>query len=115
MRLSRLEKHIVAAAAVAAGVAASANAAVVTWNCNLTIPANLDGLYIKIDTQQVISTAGTGLTGWDINPYGSGSIRRQLAELLLATGYWPSDIEFDVEDLATVLLIAKKQRDKRGR
>jgi len=34
----------------------------------------------------------------------------------LATGYWPEGIEFDTEDLATVLLLAKKQKDKhRGR
>lgn len=74
MRLSRLEKHIVAAAAVAAGVAASANAAVVTWNCNLTIPANLDGLYINVETQQS-GSAGSGVAGWDINPYGATNMQ----------------------------------------
>jgi hypothetical protein len=31
----------------------------------------------------------------------------------LATGYWPNGIEFDVEDLATVLLLAKKAKEKR--
>jgi hypothetical protein len=31
----------------------------------------------------------------------------------LATGYWPDGIEFDLEDLATVLLLAKKQQEKR--
>jgi len=33
----------------------------------------------------------------------------------LATGFWPSNVEFDMEDLATVQLLAKKMRDKRGR
>jgi hypothetical protein len=28
--------------------------------------------------------------------------------MLLATGWWPPDIEFDMDDLATVLLLAKK-------
>jgi hypothetical protein len=32
----------------------------------------------------------------------------------LATGWWPPDIRFDYEDLATVLLLAKKA-NKRGR
>ena len=51
MRISnRFEKHIVAAAAVAMGAAAAANAAVVTWNCNLVIPNNIDGQYINVET-----------------------------------------------------------------
>ena len=73
MRLSRLEKHIVAAAAVAAGVSASANAAVVVWNCNLTIPATIDGLYINVETQ-ASGSAGSVVAGWDINPYSATSL-----------------------------------------
>jgi MYXO-CTERM domain-containing protein len=73
MRLNRLEKHI-ASAAVAAGFASAASAAIVTWNINLAVPATLDGLYIKIDTQQATTAAGGTLAGWDINPYGSTSL-----------------------------------------
>ena len=73
MRLNRLEKHL-ATAAVAAGLAGAANAAIITWNINAAVPATLDGLYIKIDTQQFTSLAGTNLPGWDINPYGSTSM-----------------------------------------
>ena len=73
MRLNRLEKHL-ATAAVAAGLAGAANAASITWNINAAVPATLDGLYIKIDTQQFTSLAGTNLPGWDINPYGSTSM-----------------------------------------
>ena len=72
MRLNRFEKHI-AAAAVAAGIAGVANAAIITWNINAAIPANLDGLYIKLDTQQSAPLA-SGVAGWDINPYGSTSL-----------------------------------------
>ena len=72
MRLSRIEKHI-ASAAIAAGMVGAANAAIITWNINAAIPANIDGLYIKIDTQQTASTGGA-LAGWDINPYGSTSL-----------------------------------------
>jgi len=69
MRNARLEKHIAAAAAVA--VAASANAAVVSWlNCNIAIPATLDGIYINLETQSTAS-AGSLLAGWDLNPYGA--------------------------------------------
>jgi MYXO-CTERM domain-containing protein len=73
MRLNRLEQHI-ATAAVAAGFASAASAAIITWNINLAVPATLDGLYIKIDTQQATTAAGTTLAGWDINPYGSTSL-----------------------------------------
>ena len=69
MKISnRLEKHL--AVAAAATVAAASNAAVVTWNCNLVIPANLDGLYINVETQ-ASATSAAGAAGWDINPYGA--------------------------------------------
>ena len=71
MRIARLEKHVVAAAAVA--VAASANAAVVQWDCNLVIPNNIDGLYINVETQ-ASGSAGSGVAGWDINPYSATSL-----------------------------------------
>jgi MYXO-CTERM domain-containing protein len=71
MLSNRLAKHFGAAAA-AALVVGSANAAIVTWNLNLVIPANVDGAYINIAAQ----TTGTnsGVAGWDINPYGSTTL-----------------------------------------
>jgi MYXO-CTERM domain-containing protein len=72
MKISnRLVKHAAAAASVV--VAASANAAVVTWDCNLAIPANFDGLYINIETQAT-GTSASGVAGWDINPYGASTL-----------------------------------------
>ena len=48
MLSNRLVKHFGAAAA-AAVVVGSANAAIVAWeNCNLVIPNTIDGLYINI-------------------------------------------------------------------
>jgi len=73
MRLNRLKQHI-ATAAVAAGFASAASAGIITWNINAAVPASLDGLYIKIDTQQATTAAGSTLAGWDINPYGSTSL-----------------------------------------
>ena len=67
----RLVKHFGAAAAVATLVGA-ANAAIVTWNCNLVIPNNIDGQYINVETQVAGSAAGN-VAGWDLNPYGTST------------------------------------------
>jgi hypothetical protein len=73
MRISnRFEKHIVAAAAVAMGAAAAANAAIVTWNADLIIPNTVDGRYVNVETQVYGSAAGV-VAGWDINPYGTST------------------------------------------
>jgi MYXO-CTERM domain-containing protein len=74
MRLSRLEKHIVAAAAVAAGVAASANAAIVySGVVNFSCAIDIDGTYINVQTGQLTNGPGAGVPGWDVNPYRSSS------------------------------------------
>jgi MYXO-CTERM domain-containing protein len=74
MRLSRLEKHIVAAAAVAAGVAASANAAIVySGVVNFACAIDIDGTYINVETGQLTNGPGAGVPGWDVNPYRSSS------------------------------------------
>ncbi len=74
MRLSRLEKHIVAAAAVAAGVAASANAAIVySGVVNFSCAIDIDGTYINVETGQLTNGPGSGVPGWDVNPYRSSS------------------------------------------
>ena len=68
---SKMIKHM-AAAAAAAAVVGAANAAVVTWNCNLVIPNNIDGQYINVETQVAGSAAGL-VAGWDLNPYGTST------------------------------------------
>ncbi len=68
---NRLNKHFVAAAATAVAVAGSANAAIVySGAINVSIPANVDGLYLNVQTGLQGSTGGT-TAGWDINPYGA--------------------------------------------
>jgi MYXO-CTERM domain-containing protein len=64
-------KHF-CAAAVAATVVGAANAAIVTWNVNLVIPNNIDGLYLNVETQVAASAAGLA-PGWDLNPYGTST------------------------------------------
>ncbi len=72
MRLSRLEKHIVAAAAVAAGVAASANAGIVySGVINFACAVDIDGCYINVQTNTLSNGPGSGVPGWDVNPYSS--------------------------------------------
>ncbi len=75
MRISnRLEKHIVAAAAVAAGVAASANAAIVySGVVNFVCAVDIDGCYINVETGVLSNGPGSGVPGWDVNPYSSAS------------------------------------------
>lgn len=74
MRISnRLDKHIVAAAAVAAGVAASANAGVVySGVINFVCAVDIDGTYINVETGVLSNGPGSGVAGWDVNPYSTG-------------------------------------------
>jgi MYXO-CTERM domain-containing protein len=78
MRLSnRFEKHVLVAAAVAMGATAAANAAVVySGIVNFSCAIDLDGTYINVETNQLTNGPGTGVPGWDVNPYrattGSG-------------------------------------------
>ena len=71
MLSNRLVKHFGAAAAAATLVGA-ANAAVVTWNCNLVVPNNIDGQYINVEAQTFGSASGL-VPGWDLNPYGTST------------------------------------------
>ena len=68
---SKMIKHM-AAAAAAAAVVGAANAAVVTWNVNLVVPNNIDGLYLNVETQ-VYGTIASIVPGWDLNPYGTST------------------------------------------
>ncbi|MFM8640562.1 MAG: PEP-CTERM sorting domain-containing protein [Planctomycetota bacterium] len=54
-------------------MAASANAAIVTWSINQSVGATIDGLYINVETGVTYdgNNADTLFNGWDLNPYGS--------------------------------------------
>ena len=73
MRISnRFEKHVVAAAAVAMGAAAAANAAVVySGVINFVCAVDIDGCYINVETNTLSNGPGSGVPGWDVNPYSS--------------------------------------------
>ena len=71
---NRFEKHIVAAAAVAMGAAAAANAAVVySGVLNFACAVDIDGCYINVETNTLSNGPGTGVPGWDVNPYRSST------------------------------------------
>lgn len=81
--ISKVGGPLVKAAAVTAAVtgvaqlddSGSAQAAVVSWNdANLVIPANIDGLYINVETK-VTGTTSSSVSGWDLNPYNSNSLK----------------------------------------
>jgi len=73
MKTNRLHKHLALAAVATAAVVATSNASVVTWNCNLVIPANIDGQYMNVEAQ-TYNTSGSTSPGWDINPYSATSL-----------------------------------------
>ena len=68
----RLVQHFASAAAVAV-VAGSANAAVVySGVLNFACAVDIDGCYINVQTNTLSNAAGSGVPGWDVNPYSSG-------------------------------------------
>jgi hypothetical protein len=68
---SRLARHFAGAAVLA--TAASATADVNYSVYNQVIPANIDGLYINVETG-LTGSSGASTPGWDINPYSSTSL-----------------------------------------
>ncbi len=68
----RLVQHFACAAAVAV-VAGSANAAVVySGVINFACAVDIDGCYINVQTNTLSNGPGSGVPGWDVNPYSSG-------------------------------------------
>ncbi len=69
---ARLAKCALAAGAAVA-IASAADAGIVySGALNTVIPANIDGLYINIETGAT-GSSGSSVAGWDVNPYGSNA------------------------------------------
>ncbi len=69
---NKLARHLgLAAIAVVTGTAAT-HATVITWNLNMVVPNNIDGLYVNVETGGTGATGGA-IAGWDINPYGAST------------------------------------------
>jgi hypothetical protein len=68
----RLNSHFVRTAVVAAvACSAASQAAIVSFDVNLTVPATTDGLYLNVLNGASTTGTGTAVPGWDINPYSS--------------------------------------------
>ena len=73
MLSNRLMKHFGAAAA-AAVVVGSANAAIVhSGTLNFVCAIDIDGTYINVETNQLTNGPGSTVPGWDVNPYRSST------------------------------------------
>lgn len=81
---SRLRNHFaLCTAALASAAAVHANADVVySGVVNITVPFNIDGTYLNVETGAYSSTAAS-VPGWDVNPYGTSTTA---VSLFAATG-----------------------------
>lgn len=61
------------AVATSSAIVSSVDAAVITWNLNLDIPATDAGMFINIE-QQVYGTSPDMNAGWDLNPNGANAL-----------------------------------------
>lgn len=77
---SKLAGHLAACTAAAIATSAAltpeAKAFIINYQPNggagWVIPANIDGLYINVETQ-VTGSSGSSVPGWDINPFNSNA------------------------------------------
>jgi hypothetical protein len=67
---NRLFSHTAIAVGAAVSLAGTANAEVVRWDCNLSIPANTTGLFFNVSA----NTYGTSnVNGWDLQIYSNAA------------------------------------------
>jgi hypothetical protein len=72
--MTRRRLHHYLSIAALAAPAAGAGAGVIAWdNCNLVVPATIDGLYINVETRAT-GSAGSVVAGWDLNPYSASGL-----------------------------------------
>jgi MYXO-CTERM domain-containing protein len=70
MKNLKLDMHFAAAAALCA--AGAANAAVVySGAVNFVCAVDIDGCYINVETGVLSNGPGSGVPGWDVNPYST--------------------------------------------
>ena len=81
---NRLANHFALAAVATAAVAATSNAAIVySGILNFAVNADIDGAYINVETAVLSNGPGSGVPGWDVNPYGTSTTA---VSLFAATG-----------------------------
>ena len=89
---NRLVNHFALAAVATAAVAATSNAAVVySGIINFVIAPDIDGAYINVETNVLSNGPGSGVPGWDVNPYGT-SLTAVSLFAATGTGYMRSPL-----------------------
>ena len=69
---NRLTSHFALAAVATAAVAATSNAAIVySGIVNFACAVDIDGCYINVQTNLLSNGPGSGVPGWDVNPYST--------------------------------------------
>jgi len=69
---NRLANHFALAAVATAAVAATSNATVVySGVINFVCAVDIDGAYINVETNVLSNGPGSGVPGWDVNPYST--------------------------------------------
>jgi len=71
MLSNRLAKHFGAAAAAAVVVGSSNAAIVYSGVLNFSCAVDIDGCYINVETGLLSNGPGSGVPGWDVNPYST--------------------------------------------
>ena len=71
MKNLKLELHFAATAALCLAGAAAADV-VYSGPVNFVCAVDIDGCYINVETGALSNGPGSGVPGWDVNPYSSG-------------------------------------------
>ena len=72
MKTNRLHKHLALAAVATAAVVATSNASVVySGAINFVCAVDIDGCYVNVETGLLSNGPGSGVPGWDVNPYST--------------------------------------------
>jgi hypothetical protein len=72
MKTNRLHKHLALAAVATAAVVTTSNASVVySGVINFVCAVDIDGCYVNVETGLLSNGPGSGVPGWDVNPYST--------------------------------------------
>ncbi|MSQ91118.1 MAG: hypothetical protein EXS01_06985 [Phycisphaerales bacterium] len=68
---NRLTSHFAVAAAAISCAGVAHGTVIYSGVVNITVQANIDGCYMNVETGQYVNGPGSGVPGWDVNPYGT--------------------------------------------
>ena len=80
---NRLTNHFAVAAAAVSCAGVAHGTVIYSGVLNITVQADIDGCYMNVETGQYVNGPGSGVPGWDVNPYGTSTTA---VSLYAATG-----------------------------